>query len=80
MAFPINAHVKSMDKITQFVSVTGASESVARTYLDACGGDLNMAIGMHLESSDSGENSGVVPASAASVSDSVLSPESYEKM
>ncbi len=41
--------------VEQFVNITGASESRAQALLKACNGNLEMAIGMHLEE---GEPSG----------------------
>ena len=38
--------------VDQFVSVTGASKRVARSMLEACNGNLEMAIEMHLDSCD----------------------------
>jgi hypothetical protein len=42
------------DKIDQFVSVTGVSVEVARGLLDACAGDLDMAVNVHLEGKERG--------------------------
>ena len=74
------------DKVAQFVSVTDSSESVARKYLEACAGDIDMAIGMHLESqvtvnstpgdSDTSQKGG----SVAQDSEDYLDPMSYEKV
>ena len=36
-------------KVAQFVSVAGASAEIARRLLEACGGNLDLAINMHLE-------------------------------
>ena len=36
-------------KIEQFVAVTGASVEAARSLLEACGGNLDLAIDMHME-------------------------------
>ena len=36
-------------KINQFVSVTGANLDTARKLLNACGGNLELAIGMYME-------------------------------
>ena len=38
-------------KVAQFVSVTGALAEVAHRLLEACGGNLDLAINMHLEGS-----------------------------
>ena len=37
-------------KISEFVAVTGASEEDARGLLEACAGDLDMAVNVHMES------------------------------
>ena len=73
------------EKIIQFVSVTDSSDDVARKYLEACAGDIDMAIGMHLENrapenvaTPQGPNG--PPASSSSANDQLLSPETYEKM
>ena len=42
--------------IEQFVNITGATESRAQTLLNACNGNLEMAIGMHLEEAESPGN------------------------
>ena len=36
-------------KINQFISVTGANLDTARKLLNACGGNLELAIGMYME-------------------------------
>ena len=36
-------------KIDQFVSVTGANADTARKLLNACAGNLELAIGMYME-------------------------------
>jgi len=38
------------DVLAQFISVTGASEEVAQNMLEACNNELDMAIGMYLDS------------------------------
>ena len=56
----IPAHVggvcaKVMDsKISEFVAVTGASLEDARGLLEACHGDLDMAVNMHMETKGGG--------------------------
>lgn len=73
-------------KVVQFVSITDSSDAVARKYLEACAGDLDMAIGMHLESqvtADSGASGGGVQQEsrpAAPVTEELLSPKTYEKV
>ena len=73
------------EKIVQFVSITGSTDDVARTYLDACAGNLDMAIGMHLENGDSvlGDNTVTTDSSSApqtSTNEALVSPLTYEKM
>lgn len=36
-------------KINQFISVTGATADTARKLLNACAGNLELAIGMYME-------------------------------
>lgn len=62
------------EKIEQFRSITNSSEDVARKYLEACAGDINMAVGMHLESQ------GLVGTTPAQPTPPATSPESYERM
>lgn len=50
--------------IEQFVNVTGASKEIARSMLEACNGNLEMAIEMHLDSCEVPE-SGVSGASSS---------------
>lgn len=40
----------SASLVSQFVNVTGASKDIARSLLEACNGNLEMAIEMHLDS------------------------------
>ena len=42
--------------VEQFVNITGASESRAQVLLNACSGNLEMAIGMHLEEEEPSGN------------------------
>ncbi len=63
------------DKVSQFVAITGASSDVAKRLLEACGGNLDLAVNMHLESGGSADSS-----SGMETADSVLSPKSYEEM
>lgn len=37
------------DKVQQFVALTGSTSNQAISMLEACAGDLDMAINMHLE-------------------------------
>ena len=73
------------EKMLQFVSVTGCSEDVARSYLDACAGNLDMAVGMHMENrgqSPVTENSAARPDAAGTDNggtEPVLSPKSYKE-
>ncbi len=64
----------SDEKITEFVTITGASEEVAKSLLNVCNGNLEMAINMQMEGvqthdpqdlqSRPGPSSGVAAASA----------------
>ena len=42
--------------VQKFVSITGADESRAEAFLNVCNGNLEMAIGMHLEEDTEGAN------------------------
>ena len=61
--------------ISQFVAITGATSDVAKRLLEACGGNLDLAINMHLES---GGSAG--PSSGMETANNVLSPKSYEEL
>lgn len=67
----------SREKIEQFTSVTNTSEDIARKYLEACAGDVGMAIGMHLENQALADPNDSTPAEPAP---QLLSPKSYERM
>ena len=53
--------------IDQFVSVTGTSKKIAKSMLEACNGNLEMAIEMHLDS-DSSVRAGPSTADVGSAS------------
>ena len=40
---------KVSSKIVQFINITGASEEAARNLLNACEGNLELAVGMYME-------------------------------
>lgn len=40
----------SASLVDQFVNVTGASKAIAKSLLEACNGNLEMAVEMHLDS------------------------------
>lgn len=63
-------------KVAQFVSVTGASAEVAHRLLEACGGNLDLAINMHLEGSVA---AGAESAGATAVGESGPSTSSVGK-
>ena len=54
-------------KIQQFIAVTGSTSQVARNMLEACDGNLDMAINMHLECGG-GETSASVGGATARTS------------
>ena len=54
-------------KIQQFLAVTGSTSQVAKSMLEACDGNLDMAINMHLECGG-GETSAMVGGATASTS------------
>lgn len=64
-------------KIQQFLAVTGSSEQVARSLLEACGGNLDLAVSMHLEGGE-GQGPGQGPSAVATRGAS--SEKSYEEM
>ena len=70
--------------ISQFVAVTGASSEVAKRLLEACGGNLDLAINMHLESGGSPSPAAAGPSgdtsSEVETANDVLSPKSYEEL
>lgn len=74
------------EKVMQFVSVTDSSDAIARKYLEACAGDVDMAIGVHMENKvtvdSAGRHSGSsqTAASVAHTSEDILSPNAYEKV
>ena len=41
-------------QIDQFVAVTGASVETARSLLEACGGNVDLAVNMHMEGETTG--------------------------
>ena len=54
--------------IDQFVNITGTSKKIAKSILEACNGNLEMAIEMHLDSDSStqaGPSSADVGATSA---------------
>ena len=72
-------------KVEQFVAITGSTHDVARSLLEACGGNLELAVNMHIEGGGSagspgagvgpGRSSGEPPTANT---DEILSPTSYE--
>ena len=63
-------------KIEQFMSVTGASREVATSMLEACSGDVGLAISIHLESGGNSHDNLPAPPGSYSNSDN----RSYEEM
>lgn len=69
--FKMAARTKiSASLVSQFVNVTGASKDIARSLLEACNGNLEMAIEMHLDSCE-------VPESQAASSSSNSTGSSF---
>lgn len=69
-------------QLEQFISVTGASREVARVLLEACGGNLDLAINMHLEGGGDAA-SGEPQAGPSSLGSAALAgseAKSYEEM
>lgn len=55
--FKMAARTKiSASLVSQFVNVTGASKDIARSLLEACNGNLEMAVEMHLDSCEAPES------------------------
>ena len=46
-------------KVNQFISVTGASQDTARRLLNACAGNLELAIGMYMEDGAASQDTGI---------------------
>ena len=69
-------------KIGQFVSITGASAEVARNMLEACGGNLDLAINMQLESGggSGAAMGGAGPSTCATSTEDPNKGMSYEEM
>ena len=65
-------------KVGQFISVADCSEKLARKYLDACAGDLDMAIVMLLENEVSPPQAGAHGTTSQLQDD--LSPTSYKEV
>lgn len=70
--------MEEAEKVRQFASVTGSSEDIAKKYLEACAGDIDMAIGMHLENG-AGSSNAVVPGSTKKP-EALVTPMNYEKV
>ena len=66
------------EKIKQFVSVTGAREETASSLLEACGGNLDLAVSMHMEGDASTSGPGLVPHVEKSYEDLWVSVEIYD--
>lgn len=67
--------------VSRFVAITGASSEAAMRLLEACGGNLDLAINMHLESGGSPAPSAAGPSgNSTRASDDILSPKSYEEL
>lgn len=69
------------EKVQQFASITGTSALEARGMLEACQGDLEMAVSMFLESGGAGARGGA-PAGGGPSSSGAERPNerSYEEM
>lgn len=70
--------------VSQFMAVTGASSDVAVRLLEACSGNLDLAINMHLESGESpvptSAGASTSTSSGTETTNDVLSPKSYEEL
>ncbi len=74
-------------KVDQFRAVTGAPIDVAKSILEACGGNLELAVNMHMEGGGPSSSPMATPGPGPSrqpdkdlvpTSDELLSPTSYE--
>ncbi len=74
-------------KVEQFKAITGAPSKLAKSLLEACGGNLELAVNMHME----GGGSSVPPVATQGhssgsaiehepTSNEILSPTSYKAM
>lgn len=55
---PASSMEENSSKMQQFISITGAPVEIATSLLEACNGDVNLAVSMHL---DNGGGVGVGP-------------------
>ena len=71
------------EKLEQFVSITGCSVAVGRSLLEACGGNLDLAVDMHLEGGASAGGASASPATdppGPSASGTDATEPSYEEL
>lgn len=62
--------------IKQFMTVTGASRDVAKSMLEACNGNVELAISMHLDGGDGMVSNGEAASGARSSSKASQDDES----
>ena len=70
-------------KIEQFMAVTGASVAEARSLLEACGGNLDLAVNMLMEGGGGGATpgpSGFTTATTAGPDPGPVVGKTYEEM
>ncbi|XP_013383412.1 UBX domain-containing protein 7 [Lingula anatina] len=58
--------------VDQFIAITGADKVVAERLLEACNGNLEMAIGMHIDGAAGQEEPGPTPGTSSRVSSAPL--------
>lgn len=67
--------------VEQFIAITGVPYDVARGLLEACGGNLELAVNMHMEGGStvpSSNGQGPSGCSAIEPGNDLLSPTSYK--
>ncbi|XP_055883206.1 UBX domain-containing protein 7-like [Biomphalaria glabrata] len=70
-----SSHSMNSDLIDKFIAVTGATRNVARNLLEACAGNLDMAVGMHMDNDGVGPAvPETIPESLCNESDNVRAP------
>ena len=65
------------DKIQQYIAITGTSIEEATRILEACNGDVNMAVSMHLD--DGSVPSNAISSRNVSTSSQSVNNDTYEE-
>ena len=61
--------------VKQFMTVTGASKDVATSMLEACNGNVELAISMHLDGGDSSAGQAATNGSASAANPVMVSDD-----